>query len=61
MPLRDGESYLFSKSNGKKIWVCPACGANFSMKECPFFLGMKYGEGPDDVMFLKAACPEPRE
>eukprot|EP00973_Karenia_brevis_P043504 6028520-Karenia_brevis.AAC.1 len=27
MPLRDGHLYLFSKANGKKIWVCPACGA----------------------------------
>eukprot|EP00973_Karenia_brevis_P085366 11847003-Karenia_brevis.AAC.1 len=60
MPLRDGQWYLFSKSNGKN-WVCPACGALFSIRGCPFLLGMNHGEGPDDVMFLKAACPEPRE
>eukprot|EP00973_Karenia_brevis_P075902 10545343-Karenia_brevis.AAC.1 len=57
MPLRDGQWYLFAKSNGKKIWVCPACCAPFSIEECPFLLGMKYGEGPTDVMYLKAACP----
>eukprot|EP00973_Karenia_brevis_P054128 7519226-Karenia_brevis.AAC.1 len=61
MPLLDGQWYLFSKSNGKKIWVRPACGAPFSIKECPFLLGMKYGEGPKDVMYFKAACPEPKE
>eukprot|EP00973_Karenia_brevis_P086289 11965686-Karenia_brevis.AAC.1 len=61
MPLRDGQWYLFSKSNGKKLWVCPACGAPFSMKENLFLLGMKYGEGPHDVMYLKAACPNSQE
>eukprot|EP00973_Karenia_brevis_P021589 2967940-Karenia_brevis.AAC.1 len=39
----------------------PAWGAPFSIRECPYLLGVKYCEGPDDVMFLKAACPEPRE
>eukprot|EP00973_Karenia_brevis_P034874 4813184-Karenia_brevis.AAC.1 len=24
-------------------------------------LGMQYGEGPKDVMYLIAACPEPKE
>eukprot|EP00973_Karenia_brevis_P089165 12364623-Karenia_brevis.AAC.2 len=38
MPLRDGQGYLFSKSNGKKIWVCPACGAPLCIDECPFLL-----------------------
>eukprot|EP00973_Karenia_brevis_P044837 6210591-Karenia_brevis.AAC.1 len=37
------------------------CGVPFGIGECPFLLGMKYGEGPHDVMFRKAACPEPRE
>eukprot|EP00973_Karenia_brevis_P090157 12401214-Karenia_brevis.AAC.1 len=61
MPLRDGQWYLFSKSTGKKIWVCPACGGQFSIEECLFLLGMKDGEGPKDAMYLKAACPEPKE
>eukprot|EP00973_Karenia_brevis_P028359 3909875-Karenia_brevis.AAC.1 len=41
MPLRDGPWYLSSKSNGKKIWVCPACVAPFKIRECRFLLGMK--------------------
>eukprot|EP00973_Karenia_brevis_P047118 6539761-Karenia_brevis.AAC.1 len=61
MPLRDGQWYPFRKSNRKKIWVCPACGAPFCIKEWLFLLGMKYSEGPKDVMYLKAACPEPKE
>eukprot|EP00973_Karenia_brevis_P070910 9855126-Karenia_brevis.AAC.1 len=56
MPLRDGQWYLFSKANGKKIWVRPAGGAPCSIKVNPFLLGMKYGEG-----HRKAACPGPRE
>eukprot|EP00973_Karenia_brevis_P095720 12428788-Karenia_brevis.AAC.1 len=43
------------------MWVCPACGGGFSIKQSPFPLGMKTGTGADDVMFLRAACPDHKD
>eukprot|EP00973_Karenia_brevis_P058688 8173880-Karenia_brevis.AAC.1 len=45
MPLREGQLFLFERSGGKKIRVCPACGGVFSIKHSRFFLGMKTGPG----------------
>eukprot|EP00973_Karenia_brevis_P051695 7180404-Karenia_brevis.AAC.1 len=61
MPLREGQWFLFEGSGGKKIWVCPACGGVFSIKQSPLFLGMKTGPGADDVMFLEDACPDHKD
>eukprot|EP00973_Karenia_brevis_P055222 7678284-Karenia_brevis.AAC.1 len=40
------------------MWVCPACGGPFSIKDDPFLVGMKVSLGLDGVLFLKATCPD---
>eukprot|EP00973_Karenia_brevis_P058861 8196111-Karenia_brevis.AAC.1 len=57
MPLREGNLFLFERPCSKKVWICPACGEPYNLRDPSFILAVQVGSGHQDDIFLKADCP----
>eukprot|EP00973_Karenia_brevis_P039943 5513364-Karenia_brevis.AAC.1 len=61
MPITDGHWFLFRKATGQEVWICAVCGGLFTASNSPFYICMKTGPMPQDLLIVKAVLPNHKD